>query len=278
MSSETNGSHRRWYHRLAEIFNIKPKSREDLEELLESAHEENILDNEALDIIRGALQVSEQQVREIMLPRTQMTVIEASQALQDILTLVVKSKHSRFPVVGESLDDIKGILLAKDLLPFMLDDREAFSLAEVIRPATIIPESKRLNVLLREFREQRYHMAMVVDEYGSVSGLITIEDILEEIVGEIEDETDVEEKQHIRNNGDDSFQIAALTPIDEFNEYFDTGLSEDSFDTVGGLVTQAFGHFPQTGESIEVEGFVFTVQSADKRQIHQLAMTPATTD
>lgn len=273
MSSESNGNRQRWYQHFAGVFNIKPKSREDLEELLETAHEENILDNEALDIIKGALQVSEQQVREIMLPRTQMTVIEVDMLLDDVLALVVESKHSRFPVVGESLDDIKGILLAKDLLPFALNHRREFSLSEVIRPATIIPESKRLNVLLREFREQRYHMAMVVDEYGGVSGLITIEDILEEIVGEIEDETDEKEVQHIIDNGDKHFQIAALTPIDEFNEYFNTGLNEEEFDTIGGLVTQAFGHFPQIGETIEVQGFIFTVQAADKRQIHRLTMS-----
>lgn len=273
MNDEINETHRPWYQRLAEVFHLKPKSIEDLEEMLETAHEENILDNEALDIIRGALQVSEQQVREIMLPRTQMTVIEEGMPLPDVLALVIKSKHSRFPVVGDSLDDIKGILLAKDLLPFMLDNHETFSLDEVIRTATIIPESKRLNVLLKEFREQRYHMAMVVDEYGSVSGLVTIEDILEEIVGEIEDETDIEEKQHISKNDDNNFLVAALTPIDEFNDYFDTSLSEDDFDTIGGLVSHAFGHFPQIGESVAVDGLTFTVESADKRQIHQLHLS-----
>lgn len=273
MSNESNGNRRGWYQPFAGIFNIKPRSREDLEELLETAREENILDTEALDIIKGALQVSGQQVREIMLPRTQMIVIEADMPLDKILALVVESKHSRFPVIGESLDDIKGILLAKDLLPFMFINSGEFSLADVIRPATIIPESKRLNVLLREFREQRYHMAIVVDEYGSVSGLITIEDILEEIVGEIEDETDVEEVQHIRENNDQSFQIAALTPIDEFNERFEAGLNEEEFDTIGGLITQAFGHFPVTDETVEVENFIFTVQAADTRQIHLLSMT-----
>jgi len=278
MNQESNGNRTRWYQRLGDIFSIKPKSLEDLEELLETAHEENILDNEALEIIKGALQVSEQQVREIMLPRTQMTVIEADMTLDAVLTLVVESRHSRFPVAGDSLDDIKGILLAKDLLPFMLDTHSEFTLAEVIRPATIIPESKRLNVLLREFREQRYHMAMVVDEYGSVSGLVTIEDILEEIVGEIEDETDIEEKTHIRKNSDGSFLVAALTPIDEFNEHFETGLNEEEFGTIGGLITQAFGHFPQVAETIQVGNLTFEVQAADTRQIHQLTVSPVSVD
>lgn len=276
MNTETNGSRQRWYQKLIAVFSIKPKSREELEEMLETAHEENILDNEALDIIKGALQVSKQQVREVMVPRTQMVVIQADTALDDILSIVVESKHSRFPVVGESLDDIRGILLAKDLLPLMLGSREQFELTKTLRAATTIPESKRLNILLREFREQRYHMAMVVDEYGSVSGLVTIEDLLEEIVGEIEDETDMEENQHIRTNDNNHFVIAALTPIDEFNEHFSTNLSEEEFDTVGGLVAHAFGHFPTVGEIIEVEDFIFTILQADERQIHQLDMTTNT--
>ena len=240
--------------------------------MLRDAHDNKILDNEALEIMEGALTVAHQQVREIMIPRSRMTVVPVDANLEQIMAVVIESKHSRFPVIGESIDDIKGILLAKDLLPLSVADRENFDLGKVIRPATIVPESKRLNILLKEFREQRYHMAMVLDEYASVAGLVTIEDILEEIVGEIEDETDVEERQQPTRQQDGSYKIAALMPIEEFNEYFDTGLSEAEFDTVGGLVTQTFGHFPATGETTVLDNFQFEVLDGDERRIHLLAM------
>lgn len=240
--------------------------------MLRDAHDNKILDNEAFEIMEGALTVAQQQVREIMIPRSRMTVVPLDANLEQIMAVVIESKHSRFPVIGDSIDDIKGILLAKDLLPLAIADRENFDLAQVIRPATIVPESKRLNILLKEFREQRYHMAMVLDEYASVAGLVTIEDILEEIVGEIEDETDQEESYEPSRQQDGSFQIAALMPIDEFNEYFDTGLSEAEFDTIGGIVTQTFGHFPATGEITVLDNFKFEVLAGDKRRIHLLAM------
>lgn len=273
MSDDSPGNpDRTWLERISKALSAEPKSREDVVDLLRAAHDNQILDNEALGIMEGALKVSYQQVREIIIPRSRIVVIHYDDSLEDILKLVIESNHSRFPVVGESADDIRGILLAKELLPLVLTGRENFRIDQMIRPATIIPESKRLNVLLREFREQRYHMAIVVDEYGGVAGLITIEDILEEIVGDIEDETDDDEDDFIRRQANDHYLIAALTPIEDFNEHFGTGLSEDEFDTVGGIVTQAFGHLPTVGETIVLEKFSFRVIEADGRQIHQMEM------
>jgi len=262
-----------WFNRLTQVFSLEPKTQEDVAEVLRTAHSNKILDTEALEIMEGALHVSDQQVREIMVSRSQMVVISVDAAIEDVLAVAIESNHSRFPVIGESMDDIRGILLAKDLLQVALDGKETFSLGNVLRPATIIPESKRLNVLLREFREQRYHMAVVVDEYGSVSGLVTIEDVLEEIVGDIEDETDDEEDGFIHKREDGSYQVAALTPIEDFNETFKTGFSEEAFDTIGGILLQSFGHFPKVGDSICIENVTFKVLEGDNRQIRQLEVT-----
>ncbi|MCK9503223.1 MAG: CBS domain-containing protein [Porticoccaceae bacterium] len=262
-----------WLTRLTQVFSLEPKTQEDVAEVLRTAHSNKILDTEALEIMEGALHVSDQQVREIMVSRSQMVVISVDAAIEDVLAVAIESNHSRFPVIGESMDDIRGILLAKDLLQVALDGKEGFSLHKLLRPATIIPESKRLNVLLREFREQRYHMAVVVDEYGSVSGLVTIEDVLEEIVGDIEDETDDEEDGFIHKREDGSYQVAALTPIEDFNETFKTGFSEEAFDTIGGILLQSFGHFPKVGDSICIENFTFKVLEGDNRQIRQLEVT-----
>ncbi len=261
-----------FFTRLTRLISSKPSTRDEVAELLRDAHDNNILDHEALEIMEGALSVADQQVREIMVPRSQMIVIPEEADIAQVLALVTESKHSRFPVTGESIEDIKGILLAKDLLPLALTGNENFNLAQVIRPATIVPESKRLNVLLKEFREQRYHMAIIMDEYASVAGLVTIEDILEEIVGDIEDETDREYQQHIKRQEDGNYQLAALTPIEDFNEYFGSGLSEDEFDTIGGLVTRAFGHLPKVGESTQLENYRIEVLEGDERQIHLLEM------
>lgn len=267
-----------FFTRLTRLFSSKPSTRDDVAELLRDAHNNNILDHEALEIMEGALAVADQQVREIMVPRSRMTVIPEAADIEQVLALVTESNHSRFPVIGESIDDIKGILLAKDLLPLALTGNDNFKLAQVIRPATIVPESKRLNVLLKEFREQRYHMAIIMDEYASVAGLVTIEDILEEIVGEIEDETDQEEQQHIKRQEDGSYQLAALTPIEDFNEYFGSGLSEDEFDTIGGLVTRAFGHLPKVGESTTLDNYHIEIIEGDERQIHLLGMRAVSAD
>ncbi|WP_461516779.1 HlyC/CorC family transporter [Porticoccus sp.] len=261
-----------WLGKLAHAFSGEPQTREELANTLRAAYDNKIIDHDALEIIEGALHVTDQQVREIMIPRSQMVVIQHNASLEDILKLVIESSHSRFPVIGENADDITGILLAKELLPLVLTGRENFDIANVVRPATIIPESKRLNVLLREFREQRYHMAIVVDEYGGIAGLITIEDILEEIVGDIEDETDEDEGAMIRPQEDNSYLVDALTPIEDFNEHFDTGISDEEFDTIGGIIVQAFGRMPKVDESVRVDNFIFRVAEGDNRQVKLLEM------
>jgi magnesium and cobalt transporter len=267
-------SRRSWLKRVIRHFTPRLRSREDLADILQTARDDNLLDSQSLDIIRGAFLVSRLQAREIMVPRSQMVVIEAGTNLEEILRRVIHAKHSRYPVVGESLDDIRGILLAKDLLPLMLAGRDTFHLMDIVRPATIVPETKRLDILLREFREQRYHMAMVVDEYGGVSGLVTIEDILEEIVGDIADEKDREPDCVICREPDGGFLVAGLTAIQEFNDYFGVTLSDDEFDTIGGFVTSAFGHLPEVGEAITLNGLVFTVITGGERQVHQLRVAP----
>lgn len=264
-----------WLDKLITAFSGEPKSREDLRHIIKDAADNKLLDQEALTIIEGALDVADQQVREIMIPRSQMVVVDIDAQPDALLPTVIESGHSRFPVIGESTDDIRGILLAKDLLPLILNGKEAFALENIIRPATIVPESKRLNVLLREFRENRYHMALVIDEYGGISGLVTIEDILEEIVGEIEDETDEDnDGAFIRKISDEDFIIKALTPIEDFNEHFNTGFNEDEFDTIGGILMREFGHLPQRNETAEIDGYQFRVLYADNRQIHLLRLTP----
>ncbi|MFL0800099.1 MAG: CBS domain-containing protein [Agarilytica sp.] len=255
-------------------FGTEPKSREELLDIIKGAVDNKVVDMEALSIIEGALDVAQQQVREIMIPRSQMVVIKEEESPQEFLPKVIESGHSRFPVIGETSDDVKGILLAKDLLPLILGGTENFSFDEILRRANIIPESKRLNVLLKEFRENRYHMAIVIDEYGGISGLVSIEDILEEIVGEIEDETDDNEgEDFIRQVSDNDFILKALTPIEEFNTHFNSSLKDDEFDTIGGLVMQAFGHMPGRNECVEVQSFSFRVLYSDSRKIHLLRVS-----
>ncbi|MYM64660.1 CBS domain-containing protein [Pseudomaricurvus sp. HS19] len=255
-------------------FSSEPKSREDLLAIIKEAAENKVVDAEELDIITGALDVADQQVREIQIPRSQMVVVSINASPQEFLKTVIESGHSRFPVIGESTDDIRGILIAKDLLPLILNGTEDFNLENILRPATIVPESKRLNVLLREFREDRYHMAMVIDEYGGISGLVTIEDILEEIVGEIEDETDDDvDDAFIRKVSDNEYIIKALTPVEDFNEFFKSGFDEDDHDTIGGILMRAFGHLPTRNEVVEIDGYTFRVLYADNRRIHLLRLT-----
>jgi magnesium and cobalt transporter len=256
--------------KIIKVFSPNPSSSDEVADMLRSAENESIIDASALQIMEGALKVSDLQAREIMIPRSQMKVIEEDFSLEQVLDMVIQSQHSRFPVVGESADDVLGILLAKELLPLVLSGKESFDLKSLLRPATIIPESKRLNILLQEFREHRYHMAIVVDEYGGVSGLLTIEDVLEEIVGEIEDETDEEEAEQISKINDNLYRIEAITEIDDFNEYFDIGFSDDEFDTVGGLVVHKFGRLPDIGESVSIENFDFKVIDGDNRKINLL--------
>lgn len=262
-----------WLDRLVNMLSPTPDNREQLSSILQKSHESHVIDSDALEIMEGALRVGELQAREIMIPRSQMEVLRADADIRSLLAQVIESGHSRFPVVGESSDDIIGILLAKDLLKLALHPTDEVDICDMVREAVIIPESKRLSVLLREFREQRYHMAMVVDEYGSIAGLITIEDILEEIVGEIEDETDEEEASPIRRQQDGSWLISAQTEIEEFNDTFESGLSEDDFDTIGGIVINAFGHLPEIGERISVDDFHFEVLEADERRLQLLRLT-----
>lgn len=275
--SSSNQQDKSWLDKLAQAFSSEPKTRDDLTDILRVAHRNQIINDDTLETMEGALSVSDQQVREIMVPRSQMVLVNYESSPEEFLPAVIESGHSRFPVVGESTDDLKGVLLAKDLLPLILNGTSAFRFDDLLRPASIVPESKRLNVLLREFREQRYHMAIVVDEYGGVAGLITIEDILEEIVGDIEDETDEDEEiSPIREHPDQgSYIVEALTPIEAFNDYFGSQLPDDEFDTIGGLVMQACGRMPEIGDQVGIEEFNFTVLEGDRRKIRLLEMTPA---
>jgi len=278
MSEDRSGSEsgdKSWLEKITLLFSSDPHSRNDLEDVLSIAAENEVIDEDARSIMEGAMKVSDMQARDIMIPRAQMVVIKAEATLEEILPQIIRSAHSRYPVVGDSPDDVMGILLAKDLLPEILNkDHSGFNIRDLLRPTVVVPESKRLNVLLREFRENRNHMAIVIDEYGGVAGLVTIEDVLEEIVGEIEDETDAEEDQFIRKISDEDYFIKALTPIEDFNEQFDTEFSDEEFDTIGGLVIQAFGHMPARNEITTIDQFEFKVINADQRKIHSLRMRP----
>ncbi|MCB1672031.1 MAG: transporter associated domain-containing protein [Gammaproteobacteria bacterium] len=271
---ESDQKTRSWLERIAQIFSDEPTDLQSLLALLRNAEQDKVLDSDALSIIEGALQVSSMQVREIMIPRSQLVTVSARLSPQEIIEQVAEEAHSRYPVIGDSIDNVLGILLAKDLLPLVLQQNiDKFSIKDIVRPATFVPESKRLNVLLREFRETRHHMAIVIDEYGSVCGAVTIEDVLEQIVGEIEDEYDVDDDSYIKRFDDHNHIVKALTPIDEFNEHFNTSFSEQDFSTIGGLVLQRFGHIPERDEAINIGPFLFTVLNADSRQIKLLKVT-----
>ena len=260
-----------WIDKIVQVFSDEPTDTKSLLELIRNAEQDQVLDADALSIIEGALQVSSMQVRDIMIPRSQVVTVPANLAADEIIELIIRASHSRFPVVGDNVDNVMGILLAKDLLPLALNTAsDKFKIKDVIRPATFVPESKRLNVLLREFRETLQHMAIVIDEYGSVCGAVTIEDVLEQIVGEIEDEYDVDDDSYIKKFDDENYIVKALTPVDEFNEYFATNFSDQEFTTVGGLVLQKFGHIPERGETIHIGSFIITILNADSRQIKLL--------
>lgn len=271
MSDETRETNpRSWFSRLSQLLQGDLKDREDLTDQLQEAMELKLIDADDLHMLQGVLSVSELRVRDIMIPRAQMVMLSRDNSLEEILPVLVKTAHSRYPVYGDDKDDLIGILLAKDLLPLLLS-ADKFCLKNLIRPAFVVPESKRLNVLLKEFRQHRNHLALVVDEYGGVSGLVTIEDILEEIVGEIDDEYDEQENlTPIREKTPGQFQLSALTPITEFNQYFDSDLSDAEVDTIGGLLTQQLGHVPLVSEKILLPGFEFKILSANKRRLDQL--------
>jgi magnesium and cobalt transporter len=274
-STATEKNERSWLDKLLHAFSVEPRSRDELLEIIKDAADNKLLDQEALSIIEGALDVSSLQAREIMVPRSHIVAVRLEDSPQEYLPQIIESGHSRFPVIGENLDDVKGILLAKDLLPLALRGTDNFNIESILRPANIIPESKRVNVLLKEFRENRYHMALVMDEYGGISGLLTIEDILEEIVGEIQDETDggEENSDFIKRINETDYIIKALTPIEDFNEFFSTSFTDEDFDTIGGILMQEFGHLPKRNEVTQIENMQFRVLYADNRQIHLLRLT-----
>ncbi|WP_297326141.1 transporter associated domain-containing protein [Nitrosomonas sp.] len=265
-----------WLERLSALLIRKPEDREQLITLLHSAFERNLLDSDALSMIEGVMQVSEMQARDIMVPRSQMDVVDISEKPEKFIPFVVEAAHSRFPVIAGSEDDIIGILLAKDLLRYYADPEE-FNIRDMLRPAVFIPESKRLNVLLKDFRSNRNHMAIVVNEYGGVAGLITIEDVLEQIVGEIEDEYDFdEEEDNIVMEADGIYRVKAITEIDSFNEELGANFNDDDYDTIGGLVLNKFGRLPHRGESAIIDHFKFTVQRVDSRRLHMLKVEKIT--
>jgi magnesium and cobalt transporter len=260
--------------RLSAFLTREPEDREELLELLHGAFERKLLDADALSMIEGVMSVSEMTVRDIMIPRSQMDVVALEDEPADFIPFVLETRHSRFPVIGENKDDIVGILLAKELLNYYADP-ETFNLRDTLRPAVFVPESKRLNVLLRDFRANRNHIAIVVDEYGGVSGLVTIEDVLEQIVGDIEDEYDFDESEdNIIPEANGRYRVKAQTEIADFNAHFGSDFSDDEFDTVGGLALQAFGRLPKRGETVNVGEFRFRVIRADSRRIYTLQVEP----
>jgi len=271
MSEEHAGEQRSWLERFGLFLTGEPEDREDLLVFLRDAQKRHVIDPEALSMIEGVMQFSELRVRDIMIPRVQMVVVPQDSELDTIFPLVIESAHSRYPVIGEDRTEVVGILLVKDLLGHSMKNRSLL-VKDIMRQAQFVPESKRLNVLLREFRATRSHMAIVVDEYGAAAGLVTIEDVLEQIVGDIEDEHDFGEEEYIFRKSAEEYTLKALTPIDEFNEYFNSDLSDEEFDTVGGLIVHKLGHLPSRGEKVDFGRYRFVVLHADNRRVHLLKL------
>jgi len=266
--ADNGGSTKGWLDRIYNIFTGEPQNQKQLLDLLKNLQSHQLFGADELTMIEGVLQVADMQVRDIMIPRGQMVVLDHEDSFPEILEKITECGHSRFPVIDDDKDDVVGILLAKDLLSIPLEQSQDFEINEYIRPASFIPESKRLNVLLKEFRLNRSHMAMIVDEYGGVSGLITIEDVLEQIVGKIDDEYDEDEEVDIQPHGTNRYSVRALTPLPEFNEYFDTEFESEDVETIGGYLLGQIGHLPERGESIAVDNLTFKVLNADSRQVH----------
>ena len=269
-----------WLDTLKNLFNREPQNREDLLDTLQLARDQALIDMDAQSMIEGVLAVSDLRVRDIMIPRAEMAVIGRDDSLEQVLPVVIDSAHSRFPVIGEDRAEVVGIMLAKDLLQYCGENAKKFNIRDVVRKAIFVPESKRLNVLLKEFRTNRNHMAIVIDEYGTAAGLVTIEDVLEQIVGEIEDEHDFDDDVMILQRSEHEFTIKAQLDIDDFNDRFETDFSDEEFDTIGGIVTKAFGHLPKSGETVVIDRFEFRVIRADSRKIRLLAvrLEPETDD
>ncbi|MBT8139947.1 MAG: CBS domain-containing protein [Gammaproteobacteria bacterium] len=276
------------WHKIKSLFRSTPQTTEDVVAMVGAATRDEIIDADAKRIIEGALEVAEKQARDIMIPRTQMTVLKAADSFADNLQKIIETGHSRYPVVGETIDDVLGLLLTKDLLglitsgevddtatevALIADSDNPYNILDLLRPPVFVPESKRLNVLLRQFREDRNHMALVIDEYGTLAGLVTIEDVLEEIVGEIEDEHDNYANKNIRKISETHYVLSALTPIMEFNEFFSSNIDAGEFDTIGGLVTNKFGHLPKRNESVSIDDYAFHVMQADSRRLRMLRVT-----
>ena len=275
MSQDSGLDLQTWRQSLARVLKLVPADRAGLVQLLREAQGRALLDDDQLAMIEGVLHVSEMQVRDIMIARSQMVVVRRESSMRELLEPVVESGHSRFPVIGENRDDVVGILIAKDLLRVVArqEPDARLDMRELIRPALFVPESKRLDVMLKEFRTSRNHLAVVVDEYGGVAGMVTMEDVLEQIVGEIDDEHDIDEDSYILDRRNEVAVVKALTPIEDFNEHFGTDYSDDEFDTIGGLVAQRFGRLPRRGESVVIDRHRFEVVRADNRRIHLLVVT-----
>lgn len=272
MNDEHTRANQGWLERIGHAFAGEPQDREELITLLRDAHKNQIINADAFSMIEGVLHISEMRVKEIMIPRAQMIVIEQQTSLADIVTLMIESSHSRFPVIGDKKEDIIGILLAKDLLNAAQTNAQPFDVKAITRPAMIVPENKKLDVLLSEFRRNRQHLAIVVDEYGAVSGMITIEDVIEQIVGDIEDEHDIEDEVSIRLVGDKEYQVKASTPISEFNHYFNTHFEASTFDTIAGLLIQQCRRLPKQGEVVALPPFQCTIIKADARRLYLLKL------
>ena len=279
MNNKKNNIYKKGLIFLKNFFKYTPSTKEALIEILRNAENKSLLDADALLMIEGALHVSETHVRDIMVPRVQMIIIDHKAKPEDILSSVVESGHSRFPVIGDTNDEIVGVLLAKDLLNYYADPKKVFDIKDMMRSTVFIPESKRVNVLLREFRMSRNHMAIVVDEYNGIAGLVTIEDVIEEIIGEIEDEHDHGDNEvNINIHDNNRYTVKALTPINEFNQFFDTKIQDDEYETVGGFVINAFGYLPKRGETTNFDKFAIKVLRADKRRVKLLLFTQVKSD
>lgn len=264
--------HSSWLRKFITGIMRKPSHREQLIEQLHDSAKLDVLDQDALSMMESVLQIRDMQVRDIMIPRAQMALIKKNISLAEIVKIIADSNHSRYPVTDEDGEEVEGILLAKDLLPYAFDHSLKFNLRDLLRPTLFVPESKRLNVLLKEFRNTKNHMAVVVDEYGGVSGVVTLEDVLEQIVGEIEDEYDIDPENLIKQLEENTYTVKAFTPIDEFNDHFAVALNKDDCDTIGGLVVKHFGHLPQRGESIRIKNYTFTILHADSRRVRMLEL------
>lgn len=278
--SSSGSGNKGWLDKIVQSFATEPKNKQDLVNVIQESEQSGIINPETREMIEGVMEVSDLRVRDIMIPRAQMMTIEIEQTVEEFIPTILESAHSRFPVISEDKDHIEGILLAKDLLEYAFVPGKQLELKNILRPAVIVPESKRVDVLLKEFRQERYHMAIVVDEYGGVSGLVTIEDILELIVGEIEDEHDDDEKESddIKPLNKHTYSVKALTAVDDFNKFFATKFDEEEADTIGGIVLRAFGHMPSRDEEVTIDNIQFKVTNSDKRRLVQLKVTKPETE